>query len=364
MSNATPPATPPQPPGTLCAPRTLLKGAAITAGVNSGIALMLWWANTGPLDEQMVYSQAIGLSIWTLINAGAYWLGRPGDPGGFPRGWRMALLVPGGVLLGATIGTTLGNLYADHPGLLVNTNPRMAWMLLVMTFVVGSAMTLYFYLSGKSSYLQSELERTQRQTTEAQLRLLESQLEPHMLFNTLANLRVLIGVDPERAQTMLDHMIAYLRATLSATREPLDGRAHTLALEFERLHDYLELMAIRMGPRLQVTLDLPDALRQHPVPPLLLQPLVENAIQHGLEPKVEGGHITVRARQQGSDLVLEVTDTGLGHTTNATRPGSGFGLAQVRERLVTTYGDKSSFELIAETPCGTSARVHIPLKKI
>jgi len=79
---------------------------------------------------------------------------------------------------------------------------------------------------------------------------------------------------------------------------------------------------------------------------------------------VEGGHITVRARQQGSDLVLEVTDTGLGHTTDATRPGSGFGLAQVRERLVTTYGDKASFELIAATPCGTSARVHIPLKKI
>ena len=98
------------------------------------------------------------------------------------------------------------------------------------------------------------------------------------------------------------------------------------------------------------------------MPPLLLQPLVENAIQHGLEPKVEGGRITVRASQQGADLVLEVTDTGLGHTTDAAHPGSGFGLAQVRERLATTYGDKASFELIAENPCGTSARVRIQLQ--
>ena len=135
--------TPPASASSLCTPRTLLKGATITLCVNTGIALMLWWANTGPLDEQMVYSQAIGLSIWALINAGAVWMARPGDPGGFPRGWRMALLVPGGVLLGATIGTTLGNLYAKHPGqLLVTTNPRMAWMMLVMTFVVGSASSL------------------------------------------------------------------------------------------------------------------------------------------------------------------------------------------------------------------------------
>ncbi len=372
--------TPPASASSLCKPRTLLKGATITLCVNTGIALMLWWANTGPLDEQMVYSQAIGLSIWALINAGAVWLARPGDPGGFPRGWRMALLVPGGVLLGATIGTTLGNLYAKHPGqLLVTTNPRMAWMLLVMTFVVGCAMTLYFYLAGKSNYLQAELERTQRQTSEAQLRLLESQLEPHMLFNTLANLRVLISLDPVRAQTMLDHIIAYLRATLSASRHGPDSPPHTLEAEFARLGDYLALMAIRMGPRLQVTLDLPDALRHAPIPPLLLQPLAENAIQHGLEPKVEGGHLTIRASQHGPHLRLEVTDTGLGcpqlHTgtdpatassatdsmpdSHASQHTSGFGLTQVRERLATAYGDQATFELLANHPTGTTANVQI-----
>ena len=349
----------------LCTVRTLLKGAAITVAVNSAIALALWSAGLGPLDEQMVYSQAIGLTIWSLMNAGARWLARPGDPGGFPRGWRAAVLIPTVIGLGAAVGTAVGNWYGGHAALMVTTHPRMAWAMLAITAVVGSAMTLYFYLAGKSSYLQTELERTQRQQTEAQLRLLESQLEPHMLFNTLANLRVLIGLDAAKAQAMLDHLIAYLRSTLTASR----ASTHPLAQEFERLNDYLALMAIRMGPRLQVTLDLPDALRPLPVPPLLLQPLVENAISHGLEPHVAGGHITVRAwvspgqQGHGDTLHLQVTDTGVGlGNAPAGAHHTGFGLAHVRERLATAYGAEGTLTLIANNPTGTSATVQFPLK--
>lgn len=349
-----------------CERQALLKGLGITLIVNTGIALMLWWVVGGPFDVQIVYSQAIGVSIWALTNAGARWFSRPTDPGGFPRGWRAALLVPTSVGLGASIGMTVGNLYAGlGDKLLVNTHPKMAWTMMVMTFIIGSAMTLYFYLVGKSSYLQNELERTQRQTAEAQLKLLESQLEPHMLFNTLANLRVLIGLDPAKAQTMLDHLIAYLRATLAASRQPGHGGQHTLATEFERLNDYLALMAIRMGSRLQVTLDLPPDLRDHPIPPLLLQPLVENAIQHGLEPKVAGGHIVVRASRCGtpdaSALCLTVTDDGVGTATSlpTAQAGSGFGTTQVRERLATAYGPAATFELIALNPTGISASVLI-----
>jgi len=349
----------------LCNPVTLLKGAAITVVVNSGIALALWWSGNGTLDEQMVYSQAIGLTIWALMNAGARWLARPGDPGGFPRGWRAAVLIPSVIAIGAAVGTTVGNWYAGRSALLVVTHPRMAWTMLAITAVVGGAMTLYFYLAGKSNYLQTELERTQRQQAEAQLRLLESQLEPHMLFNTLANLRVLISLDPAKAQTMLDHLIAYLRSTLMASR----ASTHPLSQEFERLNDYLALMAIRMGPRLQVTLDLPQALSALPVPPLLLQPLVENAISHGLEPQVEGGHITVRAWTDGHGHVLhlQVTDTGAGLGTSrpnatATAQGTGFGLTQVRERLATAYGPQGTLSVIANNPTGTSATVKIPLK--
>jgi LytS/YehU family sensor histidine kinase len=209
--------------------------------------------------------------------------------------------------------------------------------------------------------------QAQHEATQARLKLLEAQLEPHMLFNTLANLRVLIATDPERAQHMLDRMIGYLRATLAASRSTL----HPLSLEFERLQDYLELMAVRMGPRLAFTLDLPPALHDVAVPPLLLQPLVENAIRHGLEPQVAGGSISVRAHA-GADqrLVLEVCDTGAGLAPGApttpaapSAPGRSFGLAQVRERLATLYGEQGIIELIAQTAGGTCARVEFPLKK-
>jgi len=180
-----------------------------------------------------------------------------------------------------------------------------------------------------------------------------------MLFNTLANLRALISTDPPRATAMLDRMIAYLRATLSASRQG----THPLAAEFERLQDYLELMAVRMGPRLHYTLALPPELAELPVPALLLQPLVENSIQHGLEPKVEGGSITVQARRDGQQLVLEVIDTGLGlNASNGTSGGTGFGLAQVRERLATEYGAQAALNFVADGAGGTRATITFPCK--
>jgi LytS/YehU family sensor histidine kinase len=329
-------------------------GALITLGVNATIAVVLWVSGRGPLDVQMVYSQAIGISIWALTNSGALLLSRPDDPGGFPRGWRIFLLVPGATLAGIVLGTQLGDWYAHQSTwALSEQNPQLLGKLFSMCLAVGLAMTLYFFMEGKKNYLQAELERTQRQATQAQLALLQSQLEPHMLFNTLANLRVLIALEPERAQTMLDHLIAYLRATLSASRHT--AGLHPLSAEFDRLGDYLALMAIRMGPRLHYTLDLPDALKSTPVPPLLLQPLVENAILHGLEPQVEGGHITVSARQSQGQLQLQVVDTGIGLPAEPSTSGSGFGLTQVRERLATLYGPLGELKLEANFPCGTCA---------
>jgi LytS/YehU family sensor histidine kinase len=135
---------------------------------------------------------------------------------------------------------------------------------------------------------------------------------------------------------------------------------HALQAEFDRLRDYLELMAIRMGPRLAFTLDLPATLAQHPVPTLLLQPLVENSIQHGLEPKVAGGRITIAARTEAGQLVLEVADTGVG-AADAPAAGKGFGLTQVRERLATLYGDAASLEFSARAGEGARAVIRLPL---
>ena len=142
---------------------------------------------------------------------------------------------------------------------------------------------------------------------------------------------------------------------LIAEDEPL------LAAEFERLDDYLALMAVRMGARLQVRLDLPDELRTLPVPPLLLQPLVENSIQHGLEPKVEGGRIEVAATREDKLLVLTVRDSGIGLSGGPARAGGGFGLSQVRERLATVYGGRARFHLSPAEGGGALARIEIPL---
>ena len=237
-------------------------------------------------------------------------------------------------------------------------------MSIVITVLAGLAGTFYFYTRSRSARLQAQITSVRVQATEAQLKLLQAQLEPHMLFNTLANLRVLIATDPARAQAMLDHLIDYLRATLAASRAPL----HPLADEFERLRDYLELMAVRMGPRLTYALALPAALRAVPVPPLLLQPLVENAIRHGLEPQVHGGHITVRASVAAGStprLQLQVLDSGVGLADmDAARDATGrsFGLAQVRKRLRTLHGTQATLELIAATAGGTSATITFPLK--
>lgn len=193
-----------------------------------------------------------------------------------------------------------------------------------------------------------------------------------MLFNTLANLRVLIAQDPPRAQAMLDRLIAFLRATLDASR----SGSHSLSAEFGRIDDYLELMQTRMGTRLSRRLDLPDELGRLPVPPLLLQPLVENAIKHGLEPKVAGGWIRVSAQREGSTLVLSVRDTGAGIGSIGSIEGiddasldgappdrSRFGIQQVRERLAALYGKTASLELVAasDDEGGTLAIVRLPI---
>jgi LytS/YehU family sensor histidine kinase len=179
-----------------------------------------------------------------------------------------------------------------------------------------------------------------------------------MLFNTLANLRVLIGIDPPRAQLMLDRLIGFLRATLNASRATMQP----LSAEFARVADYAALMQIRMGERLQPQLDLPADLAALPVPPLLLQPLVENAIKHGLEPHVGGGRLVVSAARDGAQLVLRVRDTGAGLQTTPA-DGTRFGLQQVRERIATLYGDAASLELgpAGDAEGGALAIVRLPM---
>ncbi|HEX7438307.1 MAG TPA: histidine kinase, partial [Caldimonas sp.] len=135
--------------------------------------------------------------------------------------------------------------------------------------------------------------QAENQATEAQLRLLQAQIEPHFLFNTLANVVGLIEADPPRAKLMLESFIDYLRSSLGGLR----GERHTLGEEIDLIDAYLRVIAIRMAHRLHYEIDVPDALRALPLPALSLQPLVENAVVHGLEPKIEGGRVRVDARE-------------------------------------------------------------------
>ena len=327
-----------------------LQIAVFNTVIAGGISTFMgggFWVN-------LVYSQCIGLSIWALIDFGQYWLIRRPE-----KQWRwLFVIAPLGALLGYLLGTSAAQLFfPSHNFGHWQDQPRMGLGFLVLSLLAGGISTYYFMSREQLAQARADMARTQReaeaaqrQAAQAQLALLQSQLEPHMLFNTLANLRVLIALDSARAQAMLDHLVAYLRATLAASRTLL----HPLQTEFARLGDYLELIKVRMGPRLHYTLVLPEALAKLQVPPLLLQALVENAIKHGLEPQVDGGSVTISARQEGSQLVLEVADTGVGLSATPA-PATGFGLTQVRERLQTHYGPQATLELIAGSACGTRA---------
>jgi hypothetical protein len=313
-----------------------------------------------PYGPPAVYSLLIGTSIWAIIDLGRDLFPSSAETG-WPRGWHGVALVVGGIVVGYLLGNFLGDRICQHFGLFPPGPPsdrqaelRNSILITAMSGIVGS---YYFYTANKSAYLERKMTEARKHANEARLKLLETQLEPHMLFNTLANLRALIGVDPGRAQSMLDHMIAYLRATLNASR----AATHSLQAEFDRIRDYLELMAVRMGPRLDYALDLPGDLAQQPIPALLLQPLVENSIQHGLERKVDGGRIHVSARREGDELVLQVADTGVG-PADAPATGKGFGMAQVRERLAALYGPAARFEFAGVPGGGARTTIHLPLR--
>jgi signal transduction histidine kinase len=344
-------------------------GYALVLGTGVAVLLMLLFRRSS--WHTLVYSWCISMgcsvSIDVLRHFATSWVHRHDTRPSVERqadwpgwGWMSVCLVLG-TLSGITLGSLLGNWLIGREGHVFGGGMSMVAAMLVISLLPGIGITYYYRAKGRLQTAQALAETAQRQATETRLKLLESQLEPHMLFNTLANLRALIALDPERAQAMLDRLIDFLRATLGASRAPL----HPLSAEFSRLADYLALMQIRMGDRLRVELDLPDELAATPIPPLLLQPLVENAIKHGLEPKRGAGLIQVQALADGTELVLRVTDTGIGPQASAAAATAGtrFGLAQVRERLATLYGDGASLQLEPGPPNagGTVVTLRWPL---
>lgn len=334
------------------------------------ITLVLMAVFGQPFGRTLLYCLSISFFCAAVINVLRYGLGwirwqvlnrmgrAPAEPFDWP-GWPlMVVCLVLGTAIGYTLGVEAGNLVTGLQERSLLTSPlRRVLSVMVIALIPGFGATLFFLSRHRIAAAEARAETLRRQAAETQLRLLESQLEPHMLFNTLANLRVLIGMDADRAQAMLDHLIAFLRATLAASQ----AERHALRDEFARLADYLALMQVRMGQRLRFEFDLPPEAADLPVPPLLLQPLVENAIKHGLEPHVEGGTLWVRAVVMTDGVRLDVEDDGAGYAPPATpAPGSGFGTRQIRERLAVVYGARASLQVQARPGGGTLASIHVP----
>jgi hypothetical protein len=192
---------------------------------------------------------------------------------------------------------------------------------------------------------------------EARLRALQSQIEPHFLYNTLANVLSLIGSEPDKAKHMLERLIDFLRASLAASR----AERATVGFELDLAAAYLDVLGVRMGARLRWRIEADEDCRALAIAPMLIQPLVENAVMHGIEAKVEGGEIVVSARLVDGSLCIEVRDDGAGLGTAAPRPGGGVGLSNLRERLRSLHGAGAQLQLLEHQPGGVISRLLLPL---
>jgi two-component sensor histidine kinase len=255
-----------------------------------------------------------------------------------------------GTLLAWPVGMWLAGY--DIVGLVARQEPNNMAASILLALLISFLFYLFFAI--KNRQIDAE-----RRATEARLKLLQGQIEPHFLFNTLANVASLMEHDTPRARLMLETFVDYLRASLGSLRVA----SHTLGDELVLVEAYLRILQIRMDTRLAFRIDVPEALRSVPLPPLTLQPLVENAVQHGLEPKIEGGTLSVTARLEGRQLVLSVTDDGLGLAAAPARlhrGGSGTALANIRERLAETHGSAAALTVTNAPAGGVRAMLVLP----
>jgi signal transduction histidine kinase len=312
-------------------------------------------AATRPLATLFLLSAIVaGL---TLVFVGALLLDRPGPP--WWRPLAVTVAVATGCLCGAALLVAGGDPYQHGYGI----SSLATWLYRARQMAPGWAFvaaTWYFLdRATRRGALLREEERTRDQLVtrmlEARLQMLEAQVEPHFIFNTLANVKRLCRIDPPRARAMVDRFSAYLRASLPQMRE---GRA-TLGREVDLAAAYLDVQKVRMGRRLACTIDVPDALRPHPFPPMMLISLVENAIKHGLNPSIEGGALRIAAAEEKQVLRVSVADTGCGFTKSM---GGGVGLSNIRARLAAMYAGRGALRLAANGARGTVATLELPLQ--
>ena len=262
--------------------------------------------------------------------------------------------------LGVVMGFTVVALAMDPDALRWILQPRWLGVMGFSSGVISAMLAVVFYSGERRARAEADaarererFERAQRDATLANLRALQAQIEPHFLFNTLANVTSLVDADPAKAKRMLESFNRFLRASLAATRT----ESTTLGADAELIGAYLDVLQVRMGSRLAWRIDVPPDLSGFALPPMLVQPVVENAIRHGLEPKVEGGEVAFSARREAGRVRIEIADTGVGFGA-ATR--GGLGLANLRDRLKLLYGDSASLDISDNGTAGTRVSIALP----
>src|SRR5688572_13843421 len=237
--------------------------------------------------------------------------------------------------------------------------PELALLLIFVSAAIKIAYAGRVKAEAQAAAAQqvAEAESLKRQVVEARMAAMQAQVEPHFLFNTLASIDHLIEVDPPRASSMQKNLIALLRAAMPAMRET----QATLGRELQVVRPYLEIMKMRMQERLRAEVSVPEGLHSADLPPMMLQSLVENAIKHGLEPRPEGGAVSVAAEVLHGKLAVTVADTGVGFG-RAPTAGTGTGLESIRERLKLIYGAEAELRIAENAPHGTRATIVVPYK--
>jgi len=311
------------------------------------------------LGQNLVVSEAIGLSIMLLLQVGRFRLQRRNAL----TAPNLAVLMVVAIIAGAAIGRGLASVLLGLDIRKMFAARELAttgWIALVATLLVtwyGWSRARIAGLSEQVAHTAWLQEAAEKTALRVRLQALQAQIEPHFLFNTLATLDSLIVSDPPRARELLGSLNRFLRATLEASRT----ESETLSIQFAVLDSMLAVHAMRVGPRLAYALDLPPDCANLAVPPMLLQPLVENALKHGIQGSVAGGRIEVSAKRGDQHVELTVTDTGLGFGATPATQGTGIGLANVRNRLAALYGERASLTLIENVPHGVIARVRLPM---
>ena len=334
---------------------------SLALGMSSAVGLILSPTFVAGTSAWQVMSREMVLGLATLIAFGIFEQWPRRMPGWIAR-WAVQVLAVAFVVPPTAVAIYLAITSGDSQPFWQNQQRLSGLAMMIVTGLLVAPWTAVaalfrqreFALQDQAQAFALERSELERKALDSRLRLLQAQVEPHFLFNTLANVRELVVSGSSQASTVLDSLIAYLRAAVPRLHEPVT----TMEQELQLVRAYLELMHMRMPDRLQFSVNSDAAAPRLRCPPTILLTLVENAVRHGIDPSEVGGRIDVSVTVLGDRCRAEVSDTGVG-LHNASE-GLGTGIAALRERLQLVFGSDAQLRLVAIIPHGVRAEVDIP----